>query len=519
MTRRISAALLTLVAAAAPAYALVPGPITQLTNDAADEVQPAISGNRVVWTQDTGGTTGFDIFAMVIGGGPAVDITPFDGGQFFDDIDGHFAVYVDDRGAFVTAIRYDLGNGNAVVLNDGVNASRPAIWNPGGGTDGHVAYVARAATSSVVYVPPALFPTATVPQAPGDNDDSPRIHDGWVVFQRLPSGGLLHQIVAYRVSDGALATVTDGAAGDDTSPDIDGTTVVFTRNASAILSVPVTGGATTQLSLVGAPGSRDRARISGTSVVWDDMRAGNNDIYWSASNGGGEVALRTGAGDQFLTDIDGTNVVYTDGPIGGPHDIYLLGLVQCNADTDCNAGQVCTNHSCGPKPCGSNADCSGGKVCAAGACIPCTANAQCGNGLVCQGGACTTPQCTTNAQCGTEVCVSNACVPCTSNAQCGNGLSCNGGACGTPKGCTCDAQCGKGMECDKGTCEPKGDGGCGHHGDGDDGDDGDNDGHGHHWGWHHSGCHDDGDDGGGDHDGGDRDHGWRRWLSGWGRRR
>jgi Cys-rich repeat protein len=411
----------------------VAGPTTQLTNDPADELQPAISGSRVVWTQDAGATNGYDIFSLVLGGGPAVDITPFAGGQFFDDVDGHFAVYVDDRGAFVTAVRYDLSNGNAVPLNAGINASRPSVFNPGGGTDAHVAYVARAATSNIIYVPPALFPTTQVPGNAGDNDDSPRIYGDWIVFQRLPQGGTLHQIVAYRISDGALSFITDGVAGDDTSPDINGTTVVFTRNSAAILAVPVTGGAPLQLSQAGAAGLRDRARISGTNVVWDDMRNGvDNDVYYSASTGGGEMPLVTGPGDQFLTDVDANNVVYTDGPVGGTHDIFLLQLVQCNVDANCAAGQTCdvASHTCVAKPqCASNSDCSGGQVCVSGQCVACTSNAQCGNGLICENGACATPQCTSNAQCGAHVCVNNSCVPCSSDAQCSSGKECKQGSC------------------------------------------------------------------------------------------
>ena len=78
------------------AFAIVPGPSQQLSSGPNDAVNPAISGNWVVWTVDTGQPNGLDVFALDLPAPPAVDVTPWPGGQSFDDVDGRYAVYIDD---------------------------------------------------------------------------------------------------------------------------------------------------------------------------------------------------------------------------------------------------------------------------------------------------------------------------------------------------------------------------------------------------------------------------------------
>ncbi len=392
------------------ARAVVPGPATQLSFGPNDSINPAISGNWVVWTTDTGQPNALDIYALDRANGATSDVTPRAGDQFLDDVDGHFAAYLDDSGAFVTVMVKDLaGAGAPLAVNvaDQVNGSHPAVQDPNGGPDWRLVYVRGGAHPDVVFVPDQINPPITLTTGL-DGGDLPRLSGDWVVFQAHAPNEVNRHIYAWSISKGgAPVKLTDGA--DDTSPDTDGTNVVFTRGGTAILSVPVGGGAAVQLSAVGAPGTRDRAHISGGNVVWDDHRNGLDcDVYWSAPTGGGDQLLVGGAGDQFLTDLDGNDVVYTAGPVGGPHNVFLVKLVACNANADC------PNH----------------QVCVANACQPCTLNAQCAQGEVCLNGQCGQPQCVGNNGCvNGQVCVNNACVPCTSDLQCNQGLVCKGGAC------------------------------------------------------------------------------------------
>jgi Cys-rich repeat protein len=187
----------------------------------------------------------------------------------------------------------------------------------------------------------------------------------YVVWQGKPASDTQHHIYAYRISAGTTAQLTTGH--DDTRPDTDGTTVVFTRNGSAIMAQPLSGTTPTQLSAAGAAATRDNAHVSGNNVVWDDRRNGvDNDVYWSAVSGGGDQLIAGGPGDQFDNGVDGNDVVYADGPVGGSHNIFRVTLLQCSTNANCNNGQVCVG----------------------GACVACSDSAQCGNGELCISGQC-----------------------------------------------------------------------------------------------------------------------------------
>jgi peptidoglycan-associated lipoprotein len=73
---------------------------------------------------------------------------------------------------------------------------------------------------------------------------------------------------------------------------------------------------------------------------------------------------------------------------------------ECGADTDCQAGFVCRDNKCAPRPeCQSDSDCGAGRACAGGHCVAaappppeCESDAQCGQGRGCEGGRCVTRQ-------------------------------------------------------------------------------------------------------------------------------
>ncbi len=67
---------------------------------------------------------------------------------------------------------------------------------------------------------------------------------------------------------------------------------------------------------------------------------------------------------------------------------------ECGADADCQAGMVCRDNKCAPRPeCETDGDCGPGKACQAGKCsasakAECDSDAQCGPGRGCEAGKC-----------------------------------------------------------------------------------------------------------------------------------
>lgn len=81
--------------------------------------------------------------------------------------------------------------------------------------------------------------------------------------------------------------------------------------------------------------------------------------------------------------------------------------IECNADTDCQRGKICTAAKRCLEGCRKETDCPRGQYCSDGfTCVECLRNAHCPPGTVC------------NA-------VTNACVECTRDTDCGPGKRCD----------------------------------------------------------------------------------------------
>jgi peptidoglycan-associated lipoprotein len=86
---------------------------------------------------------------------------------------------------------------------------------------------------------------------------------------------------------------------------------------------------------------------------------------------------------------------------------------ECGGDTDCQAGFVCKQNKCAPRPeCAQDLDCGTGKACQDGRCVAvaaapkpeCESDAQCGAGRACEAGKCVARQSAADAAaaCGGE---------------------------------------------------------------------------------------------------------------------
>ena len=80
---------------------------------------------------------------------------------------------------------------------------------------------------------------------------------------------------------------------------------------------------------------------------------------------------------------------------------------ECGVDTDCQAGFVCRQNKCTPRPeCAQDSDCGAGKACQNEHCVvaepkaECDTDAQCGPGRGCEVGRCVTKESAAGSACG-----------------------------------------------------------------------------------------------------------------------
>ncbi|HEY4156596.1 MAG TPA: hypothetical protein VGM29_00810 [Polyangiaceae bacterium] len=146
-----------------------------------------------------------------------------------------------------------------------------------------------------------------------------------------------------------------------------------------------------------------------------------------------------------------------DTPICGPQRV----CVECIANTNCEAGQVCDGVSgrCA-QSCTSAADCNSNDLCAArGVCVECATNADCAtkDGQICNTATGQCVGCTSDLDCGgtQRFCdtTSAECITCRVTADCAPNQVCQGGDCVTH--CTSNTDCPGGTPAclvDTGTC-------------------------------------------------------------------
>ena len=301
------------------------GTITQLSFGSASDQQedPAISGTRVVWTDNR--QTSDIILYDLITNGPAQNLTntPQEN-EFLEDINGSHVVWTHQSSTQPgDIVLYDIESGVPnTIASSGVGLSfvSPALSQ-------RYAVFARTTTQVDIDGYDVLLGGALPAQVTNDVADQarPRESGDVIVYEDYnePHG----DIFGYHVStSGPRFAIATGAAAQ-TQADIDGNRVVWVSSTGPgtdqVMLQDLSSGATTQLSTVAS--SKRQPRVSGNWVVWADDRNGPLDLYGYNLGTGKEVSLVTGDGYQFLADIDGNRIVYTDNSAGF-EQIFLLTL-------------------------------------------------------------------------------------------------------------------------------------------------------------------------------------------------
>ncbi|HDZ59249.1 MAG TPA: hypothetical protein ENH44_00505, partial [Actinobacteria bacterium] len=118
-------------------------------------------------------------------------------------------------------------------------------------------------------------------------------------------------------------------------PDISGNTIVWKDLRAGnwdIYRYNISSGS--EAIVADTPAYQNLPVTSGLVVVWQDNRAGDNDLYMKDLVLGLEQPLVTGPGNQGLPSISGTHVAYVDDS-SGSNDIYVIDLATRTSQPVC----------------------------------------------------------------------------------------------------------------------------------------------------------------------------------------
>jgi beta propeller repeat protein len=287
------------------AYSLNGGE-TQVTTSVAEQTDPAISGDYIVYTDDRNGNG--DIYLYQISSKTETNLTPGTHTyQYLNDIDGVRVVYTNVTAGASDIYLYDISTSAGTPLTSGGNNYAPKV-------DGdHVVWVEVGASARNVILADLVAWSTTSITANPIFVDVPRVDGDWVVWEEweeLVAGK--RQIKAYRITTAETRTLTTDAS-DHRWPDVSGSLVVWADNRNGnwdIYSHDLDTSALTRLTTDLA--DQQYPRISGTRVVWEDSRSGISQIWTLDLETGVAEPLSPSAHPQYLNAIDGSRVVWTE---------------------------------------------------------------------------------------------------------------------------------------------------------------------------------------------------------------
>jgi beta propeller repeat protein len=302
---------------------IIGGSETRLTTNTADQNDPAISGDIIVYTDYRGADA--DIWYYDLGTGSESSVTTAPGSQVLTDVSGGTIAYNDFDLCDVFIYDTVTGTNTNITNNAGTSrAQNPAI----GGKLVAWEDSRNIASSSIdIYAKDlATGEERRVSDLPG-TDRASAVAGGIIVFASCAPFASQVDIYAY---DWATRTTTqiENTLDDSRDPDTNGLVVVYSRRSASsgekdIYYYDLTTGVEKQLLL---DGDQVNPNISGDYVVFEDIISGLYHVrLWHVPTGCVFDLDVPTTSSQFLNDIDGNRIVYTDDR-GGQYDIYLYTL-------------------------------------------------------------------------------------------------------------------------------------------------------------------------------------------------
>ncbi len=285
-----------------------------VTDAPADQFDPAISGNLVVYTDFSG--VDADVWYTDLSTGLAYPVSTAPGDQQLTGVSDGRIAYTDWN--TMDVLVYDVATHTTLNITNpaGSNALDPATggdfiaWTDD--RDGNAdIYALNLATSEERRITSDILV-----------DQAPAVGDGIIVWERCD--GYACDVFAYVWATGMTTQLTATPWASERFPDVSGCTVVFQREKGTpidknIVAFDLDTLTEKELSLTG---DQENAHISGNYVSYNDSSSGQPHIgLWDLISECHYEMTNNSAG-QYLNDIDGNRIVYSDNR-NGTLDIFI----------------------------------------------------------------------------------------------------------------------------------------------------------------------------------------------------
>jgi beta propeller repeat protein len=338
MRRLVSLTALALLAAApAAAQVTITGTLSKLTNGTANQADPAIDGDLVVFTDSRNADD--DIYMIDLATRTEVQVTSGGGDQQLNDVSDGVVVFTDFGAVpLPNVVAWDSGSGGSTVLD----LPGDSQINPGIGAN-IVAYEATVGSDREIAVYDLDTGATQLLTSTVEVERNPAVDGGLVVFERSASIFTESDVILYD-----LASNTETNLGAGRRPHVDAGRVVFDQiqldGARDVVVYDVASGTSATYAL---PGDQAIAHVSGDILAFDDGPAGARVIrLLHLPSSTVHTVSSPSTTDNFLNDVDGNRLVYTGrSATNGDLDIFLYTFTVDDGTTPPTTEDPCEDDS------------------------------------------------------------------------------------------------------------------------------------------------------------------------------